>query len=227
MTNRMTSQRQIDANRRNAKLSTGPGSVAGKMRSRANALRHGLTAQRCLMPGESAHEAKKFRDAIVSELSPSTIMEEQIAERIAWLMWRSRRIPEFEAALYDPAITRNLDADPSNDWPRSMDDINRGFEMIQGSDVGKLLLSGATDKLTRYEMSLTRQLRDALNLLATLKEKRKERDAEGHTMDLNANEKPQNVTRNGDQASSPSTADALSFEELRERCKAILSARTG
>jgi hypothetical protein len=40
----MTSPRKIEANRRNAKRSTGPKTVQGKQRSRANALKHGLAA---------------------------------------------------------------------------------------------------------------------------------------------------------------------------------------
>jgi hypothetical protein len=39
----MASERQIAANRRNARKSTGPGSGAGKTRARRNAYRHGLT----------------------------------------------------------------------------------------------------------------------------------------------------------------------------------------
>jgi hypothetical protein len=39
----MASERQIAANRRNAKKSSGPRSAAGKARSGRNALRHGLT----------------------------------------------------------------------------------------------------------------------------------------------------------------------------------------
>jgi hypothetical protein len=38
----MASELQIEANRKNAKKSGGPKSVAGKMRSSRNALRHGL-----------------------------------------------------------------------------------------------------------------------------------------------------------------------------------------
>ena len=38
----MASERQIEANRRNAAKSTGPRSAAGKQRSRGNAIRHGL-----------------------------------------------------------------------------------------------------------------------------------------------------------------------------------------
>jgi hypothetical protein len=41
----MTSLRQIEANRRNARLSTGPITEEGKKKSRRNALRHGLAAE--------------------------------------------------------------------------------------------------------------------------------------------------------------------------------------
>jgi hypothetical protein len=40
----MTSEAKIAANRRNARLSTGPRTAAGKMRVRRNALQHGLAA---------------------------------------------------------------------------------------------------------------------------------------------------------------------------------------
>jgi hypothetical protein len=39
----MTSERQIEANRQNAKRSTGPKTATGKARSRRNAFRHGLS----------------------------------------------------------------------------------------------------------------------------------------------------------------------------------------
>ena len=41
----MPSDAQIEANRRNARNSTGPRTEAGKERSRRNALRHGLAAE--------------------------------------------------------------------------------------------------------------------------------------------------------------------------------------
>lgn len=44
----MTTTKQIAANRANAQSSTGPRSLAGKTRSRMNAVQHGLTANQGL-----------------------------------------------------------------------------------------------------------------------------------------------------------------------------------
>ncbi len=48
----MVSQAKIDANRRNARNSTGPRTSEGKERARLNALKHGATAQIPVLPGE-------------------------------------------------------------------------------------------------------------------------------------------------------------------------------
>jgi hypothetical protein len=53
----MTSFRQIDANRRNARKSTGPTTEEGKQRSRCNAVRHGLTAETVIGALESLIES--------------------------------------------------------------------------------------------------------------------------------------------------------------------------
>jgi hypothetical protein len=50
----MASERQIAANRANAKRSTGPKTAAGKLRSSRNALKHGLSASGFLPMDDSA-----------------------------------------------------------------------------------------------------------------------------------------------------------------------------
>jgi len=52
----MTSFRQIEANRRNARLSTGPTTEEGKSKSRRNAIRHGLTAETVIDALEDADD---------------------------------------------------------------------------------------------------------------------------------------------------------------------------
>jgi hypothetical protein len=56
----MTSFRQIAANRRNARKSTGPITEEGKQRSRCNAVRHGLTAETVIGALEDAEDYKAF-----------------------------------------------------------------------------------------------------------------------------------------------------------------------
>jgi hypothetical protein len=62
----MASERQIAANRRNARKSTGPRSGAGKIRASRNAYRHGLT----LSITSTAEYAKQLET--LSAKSPAT-----------------------------------------------------------------------------------------------------------------------------------------------------------
>ena len=52
----MATEKQIEANRRNAKRSKGPTSDEGKRKSSRNALKHGLTAKDLLLPHENPAE---------------------------------------------------------------------------------------------------------------------------------------------------------------------------
>jgi len=63
----MTSLRQIEANRRNARLSTGPTTEKGKRRSRQNAIRHGLTAETVIDALEDADDYAAFELAIAAD----------------------------------------------------------------------------------------------------------------------------------------------------------------
>ncbi|NQT17467.1 MAG: hypothetical protein HQ582_32225 [Planctomycetes bacterium] len=96
----MTSQRQIAANRRNAKRSTGPKTPAGKAASSANSLRHGLTAATTVLPDEAVEVYEAFRQALVDELAPATVVEAILVDRIVDLAWRLRRVGRVEADIF-------------------------------------------------------------------------------------------------------------------------------
>jgi hypothetical protein len=67
----MTSFRQIEANRRNAQLSTGPVTEEGKRRSRQNAVGHGLTAETVIDALEDAEDYAPFEAVGFIRLIPS------------------------------------------------------------------------------------------------------------------------------------------------------------
>jgi hypothetical protein len=74
----MSSVKQIGANLANARRSTGPRTSAGKARSRMNAWKHGLTAEKVVIPGEDAEQLKAIRRELWEEYEPLPGMESLI-----------------------------------------------------------------------------------------------------------------------------------------------------
>ena len=71
----VTSEKQIQANRRNALYSTGPKTPQGKAAARQNALRHGLLSAEMLLPGEDEAALKELSESLRDELRPSGELE--------------------------------------------------------------------------------------------------------------------------------------------------------
>jgi hypothetical protein len=97
----MTSFRQIEANRRNARQSTGPNTTEGKMRSRCNAVRHGLTAETVIGALEDAEDYKAFEAAIIADYDAQSAVERELVLRLAGLLWRLRRATTMETGLFE------------------------------------------------------------------------------------------------------------------------------
>lgn len=95
----MTSFDKRMANRANAAKSTGPKTPEGKRISRRNALSHGFTATTLLLEGEDKEMFAALRLGLMEELEPESILEMEMADRLIGLVWRSRRIATFEAAI--------------------------------------------------------------------------------------------------------------------------------
>jgi len=95
----MTSFRQIEANRRNALLSTGPTSQAGKRRSRHNAIRHGLSAETVVDTLEDVDDYRGFEAAVIASYDARNAVERELVLRLASLMWRLRRATMIETEL--------------------------------------------------------------------------------------------------------------------------------
>ena len=97
----MTSFRQIEANRRNARKSTGPVTEEGKQRSRCNAVRHGLTAETVIGALEDAEDYQAFEAAIIADYDAQSAVERELVLRLASLLWRLRRATTMETGLFE------------------------------------------------------------------------------------------------------------------------------
>jgi hypothetical protein len=96
----MSSFRQIEANRRNARLSTGPVTEEGKRKSRQNALRHGLTAETVIDALEDAEDYAAFEMAVTADYDAQSAVERELVLRLASLLWRLRRATAIESGLF-------------------------------------------------------------------------------------------------------------------------------
>jgi|SRR5579863_3680202 len=96
----MVSDKQLEANRRNALLSHGPVTDAGRKRSSLNALRHGITGQVTTMTDEDRAAHDNLTQALMQDLTPEGAMEIQLAQRIATDSWRLNRISAVEDNLF-------------------------------------------------------------------------------------------------------------------------------
>ena len=84
------SQKQLEANRENAKLG-GVKTEEGKAVSRYNTMRHGLLSGQVLLEKEDESLLLELEKRLRSELKPANEMELLLVDRIAGNVWRLKR----------------------------------------------------------------------------------------------------------------------------------------
>lgn len=154
----MTSDLQVAANRQNAHRSRGPQTGDGRAHSRRNALKHGLTARSLILEGERVAQYEELRTELIATYAPQGLVEEQLVDVMAGLLWRLRRVPALEAAAFawmQRCHQRlHLCDEPNTEGGRSKDrarlmreDLGRAvFHLVRDGDI--------IDKLNRYEAHL-------------------------------------------------------------------------
>jgi hypothetical protein len=93
----MTTERQIRANRENARLSTGPRTVEGKAQSSRSAFRHGLSIPVLAGSGRFSEEVENLAREMVDGYSSPTLLES--ARRVAEAEVDLRRIRQVRSEL--------------------------------------------------------------------------------------------------------------------------------
>jgi hypothetical protein len=95
----MASQNQIDANRENARHSTGPKTPEGKARSSANALRHGLLARNAVMPIEDGAPYLELLADLEAEFQPVGPHETYLIQQMASAHWNLDRLERIRTGF--------------------------------------------------------------------------------------------------------------------------------
>ena len=97
----VTSVKQIEANHRNALLSTGPTSCEGKKAVSHNAVKHGILSRSLLLDDESPEEYQALVDELRNNLQPHGVLELSLVEKIAIALWRQKRLIRAETATIE------------------------------------------------------------------------------------------------------------------------------
>ena len=107
----MATQKQIEANRRNAQKSTGPKTPEGKALASQNASTHGLTASRAgsrvVIANEDREAYEHFRKDMLDEYCPVGAVEYILTERIIGLAWRLRRSERMQTEVVETLISKS------------------------------------------------------------------------------------------------------------------------
>src|SRR5829696_3635857 len=194
----MTSEKQAQANRRNALKSTGPKTPEGKAAVRLNANKHGLRSQEVLLPGEDEETLKELDENLRAELQPLGELENLLVDGIIAAQWRLRRLRRVEAGifaweLYGELAERAQQEVHTYEWsvldalgsPEQITDeqkhqkaLSRAQEMKAKQDaetatLGRTFIrdadkANAFSKLSRYETAIWRSLYKALHELQRL-----------------------------------------------------------
>ena len=99
----MATQKQIDANRRNAQKSTGPRGPRKPVRKPRTSLcakRDDISGQVLTFSKEDRPVFEKLKAEIIADLAPKTVMELSLANGIAWDTWRLNHLRAVEMNMY-------------------------------------------------------------------------------------------------------------------------------
>jgi len=148
----MSSQKQIEANRRNAQRSTGPKSEVGKKRASRNALKFGLYSKTVLTPEEKDADFIRLQHVHMSYYNPRSEFERDQVFYLSVLAWRLRRYGKMEAeimGLYGYHQAQEEDQYGGDGW---------GFVHDSSKARALVALSSVEDRIHRHYLAVKKQL---------------------------------------------------------------------
>lgn len=100
----MSTDRQIEANRRNSRLSTGPRTLEGKAVARFNALKSGINSKAPIIPGEDPAELQAIITGYHQDWAPTTYLQRFLVDSLVQDEWLLHRLSRLEAEMWSHHI---------------------------------------------------------------------------------------------------------------------------
>jgi len=147
----MDTQRQLAANRRNAKKCTGAKTPAGRAISSQNALKLGIDAKSPLLPTEDSSQRPALATGFYDRFNPATPEARQLVDTLIANEWLSRCYMRVEVRI----------------WEEQLD-------VMDAPDVGEAFIraSAALCRVNRRANAAQRDFSNALNRLRTIRAER-------------------------------------------------------
>jgi hypothetical protein len=199
-----TSQRKVEANRANARRSTGPRTARGKRRSKFNALAHGLTSRAGLLPGDDPEQYRRFVRRVLDELDPQGPIQEELAGDIANLSWKLRRVPGAEGILLEQKHSRGAE-EPTDVIVNMVTDKD-----WQGEPISPLWI------LSRYTRQAERSRATAMRLFLSLRKASEKREDELSRLDGMAEDEAPTEAATEDEAGEAEPREAVPQDDTPE-----------
>ncbi len=118
---------RVEANRLNARKSTGPRTVEGKAKARANALKHGLTGAGLALPNEDDARVQQRFLGLQEAMMPSDDLGMVLVHKVALMSVRAERAALRETA----AISLRMRHATEELELRRLDEVDRLFDVIE------------------------------------------------------------------------------------------------
>lgn len=177
----MSSARRINANKRNARRSTGPRSPTGKAAVRLNSLTHGAFAADLLLPGEDAPAFRRLEASFLAHYKPATPDGVFFVHRMILASWRLLRMAAMETRVlrskvedvmndvgYGRALGDYLSPPDPDDPPRP--DPEPPTDPLARAWIRDTARTNALSRLARYQVQLERSFYRAHTLFSEISE---------------------------------------------------------
>jgi hypothetical protein len=166
----MATEAQTNANRENAKKSTGPRTPEGKNISSRNSLVHGMTSRKFLPPDGDPEEYFQLLDQFRDRFKPDDQAEDTLVERMAAAEFKMRSVRYMDAGIFHYELK-------TNPMPQHFSEDERTNPLAWAFQCDSAGHNSFT-KLMRYEGFLQREFSRSLRDLFKMQDERRAREAE-------------------------------------------------